>query len=150
MDQPPGKVGRRLSIVLVISLRGKINTSSKNPCPRSRLRIWSRETGSAVPSRLSLLILHTQAESGTHSSTYISSSSVKYHGAPCSCLKTNNDEALIFICTKVKSCLKTNDEALIFICTSQVKSNNLSHSLMFYSILIQYYSNLELAVHSPQ
>ena len=32
-------------------------------CPRSRLRIWSRETGSAVPSRVSLLILRTQAES---------------------------------------------------------------------------------------
>ena len=31
-------------------------------CPSSRLRIWSRETGSAVPSRVSLLILHTQAE----------------------------------------------------------------------------------------
>ena len=26
------------------------------PCLRSRLRIWSRETGSAVPSRVSLLI----------------------------------------------------------------------------------------------
>ena len=26
------------------------------PCPHSRLRIWSRETGSAVPSRVSLLI----------------------------------------------------------------------------------------------
>ena len=26
------------------------------PCPRSRLRVWSRETGSAVPSRVSLLI----------------------------------------------------------------------------------------------
>ena len=26
------------------------------PCPRSRLRTWSRETGSAVPSRVSLLI----------------------------------------------------------------------------------------------
>ena len=25
-------------------------------CPHSRLRIWSRETGSAVPSRISLLI----------------------------------------------------------------------------------------------
>ena len=34
------------------------------PSPRSRLRIKSRETGSAVPSRVSLLILHTQAESG--------------------------------------------------------------------------------------
>ena len=32
------------------------------PCPRSRLRIWSRETGSAAPSRVSLLILHTRAE----------------------------------------------------------------------------------------
>ena len=27
------------------------------PCPRSRLRIWSRETGSAVLSRVSLLII---------------------------------------------------------------------------------------------
>ena len=36
------------------------------PCPRSRLRIWSRETGLAVPSRVSLLILHTQAESGAY------------------------------------------------------------------------------------
>ena len=26
------------------------------PCPRSCLRVWSRETGSAVPSRVSLLI----------------------------------------------------------------------------------------------
>ena len=26
------------------------------PCPRSRLRIWSRETGSAVPSRVRLLV----------------------------------------------------------------------------------------------
>ena len=34
---------------------------------RSRLRIDSRETGSAVPSRVSLLILHTQAEYGAYS-----------------------------------------------------------------------------------
>ena len=32
-------------------------------CPRSRLIIRCRETGSAVPSRVSLLILHTRAES---------------------------------------------------------------------------------------
>ena len=32
------------------------------PCPRSRLTIWPRETGSAVKSRVSLLILYTQAE----------------------------------------------------------------------------------------
>ena len=32
------------------------------PCPRSRLRIWSREKDSAVPSRVSLIILHTQAD----------------------------------------------------------------------------------------
>ena len=37
------------------------------PCPRSRLRIWSRETGSTVPSRVSLLILQTQGESGAYS-----------------------------------------------------------------------------------
>ena len=37
------------------------------PCPRSRLRIWSPETGSAVPSRVSLLILHTPAEYGAYS-----------------------------------------------------------------------------------
>ena len=37
------------------------------PCPRTCLRIWSRETGSAVPSRVSLFILHTQAESGAYS-----------------------------------------------------------------------------------
>ena len=31
------------------------------PCPRSRLRVWSRQLGSAVPSRVSPLVLHTQA-----------------------------------------------------------------------------------------
>ena len=31
------------------------------PSLRSRLRIWSRETGPAVPSRVSALILHTQS-----------------------------------------------------------------------------------------
>ena len=36
------------------------------PFPRSRLRVWSRELGSAVPSRISLLGLHTQAESGAY------------------------------------------------------------------------------------
>ena len=33
--------------------RGQLNRES---CPRSRLIIWSRETGSVVPSRVSLLI----------------------------------------------------------------------------------------------
>ena len=37
-----------------------------NPA-RGQLRIWSRETGSAVPSRASQLILHTQAESSAYS-----------------------------------------------------------------------------------
>ena len=45
-------------------------------CPRSRLRIWSRETGSAVPFRacsyydhtyMHTYILHNQAESGAYS-----------------------------------------------------------------------------------
>ena len=55
MDQP-GKV--------VNPTRGQLNRENEYfpqgklifPCPRSRLRIWSRETGSAVPSRASLLI----------------------------------------------------------------------------------------------
>ena len=36
------------------------------PCPRACLRIWSRETGSAVPPRVSLFILHTQAQYGAY------------------------------------------------------------------------------------
>ena len=56
MNQP----GKVTNPVLVISWTRKINF----PCPRIRLRIWSRETGSAVSSRASLLILQIQAESG--------------------------------------------------------------------------------------
>ena len=36
---------------------GQLNRE-KLPCPRSRLRIWFRETGLAVPSLVSLLILY--------------------------------------------------------------------------------------------
>ena len=37
--------------------RGQLNREDEYfPCSRSRLRIWSRETGSAVPSLVSLLI----------------------------------------------------------------------------------------------
>ena len=36
-------------------------------CRRSRLKNWFRETGLAVPSRVSLLILYTNAESGAYS-----------------------------------------------------------------------------------
>ena len=38
-------------------------------CPRSRLRIWSRETGSAVLSRATLVILHIRAESDAYYTT---------------------------------------------------------------------------------
>ena len=40
--------------------RGQLNEENIFPpvCPRSRLLIWSHETGSAVPSRLSSFILH--------------------------------------------------------------------------------------------
>ena len=60
MDQP-GKVAN--------PARGQLNRDNEHyPCPRSRLRIWSRKTGSAVPSRVSLLNLHiNQAESGAYS-----------------------------------------------------------------------------------
>ena len=45
----PGKV--------VKPSRGQLNRENDFfPCPRLRLRIWSRETGSAVPFRVSLLI----------------------------------------------------------------------------------------------
>ena len=48
MDQP-GKVAN--------SARGQLNREKGIfPCPRPCLRIWSRETGSAVTSRASLLI----------------------------------------------------------------------------------------------
>ena len=47
-DQP-GKVAN--------PARGQLNRKNEYfPCPRSRLSIWSRETGSAVPSRVGLLI----------------------------------------------------------------------------------------------
>ena len=42
----------RLPILVVFSRTGKMNI----PVPRACLRIWSRETGSAVPSHVSLLI----------------------------------------------------------------------------------------------
>ena len=58
MDQP-GKVAN--------PARGQLNRENKySPVPVRALRIWSRETGSAVPSRVSLFILHTQAESGAY------------------------------------------------------------------------------------
>ena len=41
--------------------RGQLNRENEFfsyfPCPRSCLRIWSRQTGSVVPSRVSLLIM---------------------------------------------------------------------------------------------
>ena len=44
----PGKVAN--------PARGQLNRKIIFPCPRAWLRIWSREMGSAVPSRVSLLI----------------------------------------------------------------------------------------------
>ena len=58
MDQP-GKVAN--------PARGQLNRENEFPCPRTCLRIWCRDTGSAVPSRVSLLIFDTQAESGAYS-----------------------------------------------------------------------------------
>ena len=55
MDQP-GKVAN--------PARGQLDTENESRCPRSRLRIWSHEASLVIPSRVSLLILHTQAESG--------------------------------------------------------------------------------------
>ena len=47
MDQP-GKVAN--------PARGQLDRKIIFPCPRACLRIWSHETGSAVPSRVSLFI----------------------------------------------------------------------------------------------
>ena len=52
----------RLPILLVVSLTEKMNISLSAFAPE----IWSREIGSAVSSRVSPLILHTQAESGAY------------------------------------------------------------------------------------
>ena len=48
--------------------RGQLNRENEYfPFPCSRLRIWCRETGSAVPSRVSLLIsILSQAETGSY------------------------------------------------------------------------------------
>ena len=46
--------------------RSQLNRILFFSCPRSRLRIWSRGTGSTAPCRVSPLILQTQAESGVY------------------------------------------------------------------------------------
>ena len=61
-DQP-GKVAK--------SARGQLNRENEIfPYPCSRLRIWSRKTGLPVPSCVSLLIFHTQAEFGAGTRTH--------------------------------------------------------------------------------
>ena len=45
---------------------GKVANIARFSCPRSRLRLWSRETGSAVLARVQPAHLHTQAESGAY------------------------------------------------------------------------------------
>ena len=58
MDQP-GKVAN--------PVRDQLNRETYIyffPCPRLRLRIRSRETGSTVPSRVSLIILYTRVNRG--------------------------------------------------------------------------------------
>ena len=66
------------------------------PYPPSRLRVWSLEIGSAVPSRVSPLILHTQTESSiiNHQSSIIN------HQSSIWCLLTgflsNSAAAAIF------------------------------------------------------
>ena len=51
----PGKVAN--------SARGQLNRENEHfpVSVHACLRLWSREMGSAVPSRVSLLIIHTQA-----------------------------------------------------------------------------------------
>ena len=65
--ESPPVLGQQSSVKLKFQLRVLPihETRLVISCPHSRLRIWSRETGSAVPSRVSLL--HTRAESGAYS-----------------------------------------------------------------------------------
>ena len=53
-------------VAVLLSDLNKLNRE-KFPCPRLRLKNWFCETGLAVPSRVSLLILYTNAESGAYS-----------------------------------------------------------------------------------
>ena len=56
------------SIMVANPARGQLNLQDfLFACPLSRLRIWPRETGLAVPSRVSQFIVHPQAESGAYS-----------------------------------------------------------------------------------
>ena len=51
--------------------RGQLNREKLIfPCPCTRLRVCSRETGSAAPSRVRLLIRHTKAELRAYSRDY--------------------------------------------------------------------------------
>ena len=69
MGVPEQKPCNCLGIVSTSSSRGKMFFFS---CPRTRLRNWSRETGSAVPSRVSPLVLQNQAESGAVLTRFLS------------------------------------------------------------------------------
>ena len=54
--------------MVAIPAHGQLNRENYHfPVPIRARDFWSRETGSDIPSRVSLLILHTQAKSGTKS-----------------------------------------------------------------------------------
>ena len=54
-------------VLVVVSSTGKLFF----PYPSSRLKLRSRDTGSAVPSHVNLLIVHTQDESGAYTRTLL-------------------------------------------------------------------------------
>ena len=62
MNQP-GKVGN--------PARGQLNIEYGYFAVLVGMRVWSCQTGSAVLSRVSLFILHTQAESGAYSRDFL-------------------------------------------------------------------------------
>ena len=69
-------------ILLVFSWTGTLAF----PCDRSCQKVWSREKGSTVPSRVSPLILHTLAES-----------SIINHQSSIWCLLTGSSPAIHFL-----------------------------------------------------
>ena len=62
--------------VVVNPARGQLTREIFLPCPRSRLRIWPRGTGSAVPCRVSQLILQTHAKSDIYDSVKVFTSPI--------------------------------------------------------------------------
>ena len=118
------------------------------PCPYSRLRIWSPETGSAVSSRFSLLILHTQAKSGT-----CSRDSFQFSRRRCDGRRENRNinsfkTSLIFESRPrlTKTTTVTKSLAHLFLPPDQIdqieRGSRLRHEMLIIPLIVQYNQSL--------